>query len=394
MNRTILHVDMDAYFAAVEQRDHPEYRGKPVIVGSDPRKGKGRGIVATCSYEARKFGVHSAQPISQAWQRCPHGIYVRGDMAKYVRVSERIMSILLEFTDLVEQVSIDEAFLDVTGSRRLLGSGIDIARRIKARIVEDQGLTASVGVAANKFVAKVASDLEKPDGLVVVEPGREEAFLAPLPIRRLWGVGAKTEAMLEGCGVRLIRDLARLDRAELVRRFGKGGDHLWHLSRGMDDRAVSPEEGFKSIGHETTFERDTDDRQVLHDTLLGLTEKVAQRLRAGDSRGRTVTVKLREADFSTTTRRVTLPAPADTTERIFPVAWKLLQSLIPAGKRVRLIGIYASNLALPEEQGQLALFEESPKKDRRLATALDDITRRYGDKAITRAALVSPKKKE
>ena len=315
-------------------------------------------------------------------------------MAKYVRVSERIMSILLEFTDLVEQVSIDEAFLDVTGSRRLLGSGIDIARRIKARIVEDQGLTASVGVAANKFVAKVASDLEKPDGLVVVEPGREEAFLAPLPIRRLWGVGAKTEAMLEGCGIRLISDLARLDRAELVRRFGKGGDHLWHLSRGMDDRAVSPEEGFKSIGHETTFERDTDDRQVLHDTLLGLTEKVAQRLRANQSRGRTVTVKLREADFSTTTRRVTLPVPADTTERIFPVAWKLLQSLIRTGKRVRLIGIYASNLALPEEQGQLALFDESPKKDRRLATAVDDITRRYGEKAITRAALVSPKKRE
>ncbi len=394
MNRTILHVDMDAYFAAVEQRDHPEYRGKPVIVGSDPKQGKGRGIVATCSYEARKFGVHSAQPISQAWQRCPHGVYVRGDMAKYVRVSGRIMSILLEFTDLVEQVSIDEAFLDVTGSRRLLGSGIDIARRIKARIVQDQGLTASVGVAANKFVAKVASDLEKPDGMVVVEPGREEAFLAPLPIRRLWGVGAKTEAMLEGCGIRLIGDLARLDRAELVRRFGKGGDHLWHLSRGMDDRAVSPEEGFKSIGHETTFERDTDDRQVLHDTLLGLTEKVAQRLRANQSRGRTVTVKLREADFSTTTRRVTLPAPADTTERIFPVAWKLLQSLIRTGKRVRLIGIYASNLALPEEQGQLALFDESPKKDRRLATAVDDITRRYGEKAITRAALVSLKKKE
>jgi DNA polymerase-4 len=394
MNRTILHVDMDAYFAAVEQRDHPEYRGKPVIVGSDPKKGKGRGIVATCSYEARKFGVHSAQPISQAWQRCPHGIYVRGDMAKYVRVSERIMSILLEFTDLVEQVSIDEAFLDVTGSRRLLGSGIDIARRIKARIIEDQGLTASVGVAANKFVAKVASDLEKPDGLVVVEPGREAAFLAPLPIRRLWGVGARTEAMLEGCGIRLIGDLARLDRADLIRRFGKGGDHLWHLSRGLDDRAVSPEDGFKSIGHETTFERDTGDRQVLHDTLLGLTEKVAQRLRANESRGRTVTVKLREADFSTTTRRVTLPAPADTTERIFPVAWKLLQSLIRAGKRVRLIGIYASNLSLPEEQGQLALFDESPKKDRRLATALDDITRRYGEKAITRAALVSPKKKE
>jgi len=393
MNSTILHVDMDAFFAAVEQRDHPEFRGKPVIVGSDPKGGKGRGIVATCSYEARKFGVHSAQPISQAWRCCPQGIYVRPGMEKYARASERIMSILLEFTDMVEQVSIDEAFLDVTGSRRLLGSGVEIARKIKARIVEDQRLTASVGVAANKFVAKVASDLQKPDGLVVVDPGKEEEFLAPLPIGRLWGVGAKTEALLARLGLRCIGVVARFDHAELVRRFGKGGAHLWQLARGVDDRKVSPEEGFKSIGHETTFERDTDDRQLLHDTMLELAEKVSQRLRANMARGRTVTVKFREADFSTCTRRVTLPRPADTTEKIFPVAWKLLQPLMREGKLVRLIGVYASNLLTGEEAGQLSLFDQPPENDRRLAQALDRITHRFGDGAVTRAALISPKRK-
>ena len=393
MNRTILHVDMDAFFAAVEQRDRPEYRGRPLIVGSDPKGGKGRGIVATCSYEARKFGVHSAQPISEAWRRCPQGIYVRGDMGKYARVSDRLMSILLEFTDLVEQVSIDEAFLDVTGSRRLLGSGVEIARRIKARIVEDQRLTASVGVAANKFVAKVASDLQKPDGLVVVEPGREREFLAPLPIRRLWGVGPKTEEALGRLGIRLIGEIASLEHADLVRRLGQSGEHLWQLAHGMDDRIVSPEEGFKSIGHETTFERDTEDRQLLHDTLLELTDKVTRRLRANDARGRIITVKLREADFSTTTRRISLPKPADTTEKLFPVAWKLIQPLMRPGKLVRLIGVYASNLTTPEDAGQLSLFDSTPEKDRQLAQALDNITHRFGDRAITRAALVTPKKK-
>ncbi|MBZ5496506.1 MAG: DNA polymerase IV [Acidobacteriia bacterium] len=394
MNRTILHVDMDAFFAAVEQRDHPEYRGKPVIVGSDPKNGRGRGIVATCSYEARKFGVHSAQPISEAWRRCPQGIYVRPDMGKYARASDRLMAILLEFTDMVEQVSIDEAFLDVTGSRRLLGSGIEIARKIKARIVEDQHLTASVGIAANKFVAKVASDLQKPDGLVAVEPGREREFLAPLPIRRLWGVGAKTEEALGRLGMRLIGDIARLEHADLIRRLGQSGDHLWQLAHGIDDRVVSPEEGFKSIGHETTFDRDTADRQLLHDTLLELAEKVAQRLRANDARGRTITVKLREADFSTSTRRTTLPQPADTTEKIFPTAWKLMQPLIRTGKLVRLIGVYASNLGTPENKGQLPLFDQTPEKDRQLAQALDHITRRYGDGSITRASLVASKKKD
>ncbi len=389
MSRTILHVDMDAYFAAVEQRDHPEYRGKPVIVGSDPMNGRGRGIVATCSYEARRFGVHSAQPISQAWRQCPQGIYVRPDMEKYARTSDRIMSIFLEFTDMVEPVSIDEAFLDVTGCRRLLGSGEEIAGKIKTRIFREQRLTASVGVAANKFVAKVASDLQKPDGLVVVPPGSEKEFLAPLPVGRLWGVGARTESLLTGMGIRSIGDLARYERADLLRRFGKGGDHLWQLSQGMDVRPVSPEMGCKSIGHETTFAHDTGDRQLLHDTLLGLVERAAHRLRAQRVRGRVITVKVREADFSTFTRRVTLAEPADTMEKIFPVAWKLVQSLLRQGKRVRLIGVSASSLVMTDFAGQLDLFARIPEKDRRLAGALDQITNRYGDGAITRAVLVA-----
>jgi nucleotidyltransferase/DNA polymerase involved in DNA repair len=391
--RTILHVDMDAFFAAVEQRDHPEFRGKPVIVGADPKGGKGRGIVATCSYEARKFGVHSAQPISEAWRLCPQGIYVGPGMAKYERASERVMAILLEFTDLVEQVSIDEAFLDVGGSRRLFGTGREIARLIKERICHDQHLTASVGVASSKFVAKVASDLEKPDGLVVVEPGQEREFLEPLAIGRLWGVGKKTEALLLKIGFSKIGQLARADRAQLVGKLGSVGAHLWELANGIDDRPVSPEEGYKSIGHETTFEHDLKDEKVLHDTLLELTEKLTQRLRAHHAHGRTITVKYREADFTTYTRRRSLKSAADTTEELFPVAWRLLKGLLRKGKLVRLIGVYASNLAFTETGGQLQLFDAGPKKDRRLAEALDSITRRFGDSAITRATLVPPQKK-
>ena len=389
MTRTILHVDMDAFYASVEQRDHASLRGKPVVVGADPKEGKGRGIVATCSYEAREFGIHSAQPISQAWRLCPQGVYLRPDMGKYARVSGRIMSVLLEFTDLVEQVSIDEAFLDVTGSRRLFGSGEVIAQRIKARIYGDQRLTASVGVAGNKFVAKIASDLEKPDGLVMVAPGQEKGFLRPLPVSRLWGVGPKTESSLLKMGIERIGQLAEMNRDSMMRRLGKGGEHLWHLAQGIDDRPVSPEEGYKSIGHETTFERDTADAGVLHDTLLELTEKVAQRLRANRVRGRTITLKFREADFTTCTRRETVENPADTAGRIFPVVFRLMRSLIRKGKLVRLIGVYASNLT-EDKTGQLALFDLGQRKDRDLAAAVDDINRRFGESAITRAALVSP----
>jgi DNA polymerase IV len=389
MGRTILHVDMDAFYAAVEQRDHSEYKGKPVIVGSDPKEGKGRGIVATCSYEARKFGVHSAQPISQAWKLCPNGIYVRPDMGKYGRVSSQVMQILLGFTDMLEQVSIDEAFLDVTGSARLFGSGAEIARKIKRRIQTELQLTASVGVAQNKFIAKVASDLKKPDGLVIVEPGQEKEFLAPLPIGRLWGVGPKTEAHLKRIGLERIGQIAEMRHADLVARMGKGGAHLWQLAQGIDDRPVLSEEGFKSIGHEHTFEQDTSDIALLEATLLNLSEKVAHRLRAQGVRARTIAIKFREADFSTFTRRTTLPDSANTTEKIFPAAQKLMKSLIREGISVRLIGVSTSNLEAEVGGQQMSLLaDQSPQKDRKLAAALDDITQRFGDQAITRATLV------
>ena len=390
MQRAILHVDMDAFFAAVEQRDHPEYLGKPVIVGADPKNGRGRGIVATCSYEARKFGVHSAQPISQAWKMCPKGIYLPPAMEKYQRASERIMAIFLDFTDMVEQVSIDEAFLDVTGSVRLFGPAPKIAERIKSRVLLETRLSCSVGIASNKFIAKVASDLEKPNGLVIVEPGKEKEFLAPLSIGRLWGVGKKTEAFLRSLGYERIGQLSGLSKGELAKRLGKTGEHLWELANGLDVRAVSPEDGYKSIGHERTFERDTAEVGVLHDTLLDLSEKVAHRLRLNGAQARTIAVKFREADFTTCTRRTTLNTSADTSEKIFPVAWKLLQPLLRKGVLVRLIGVYASNLGT-QLPGQLPLFEPTAAKERRLASALDDITRRYGDGAITRAALVSHK---
>src|SRR4029450_8650505 len=281
---------MDAFFAAVEQRDHPEWRGKAVIVGADPKGGKGRGIVATCSYEARKFGVHSAQPISQAWRLSPQAIYARPDMARYAAASERIMTIFLEFTDLVEQVSVDEAFLDVTGSHRLFGTGREIAKKIKRRIHEDQRLTASVGVAGNKFVAKVASDLDKPNGLVEVETGMEREFLSDPPPRRPWGVGARPEALLLEEGISRIGHLLEIGSAELARRVGPGhAEHLCRLVRGNYYRHVSPEEGYKSIGHETPFEVDTVDPGLLHDTVLALSERVAQRLRSNLVLARTIT---------------------------------------------------------------------------------------------------------
>ena len=392
MRRTILHVDMDAFYAAVEQRDHPEFRGKPVVVGSDPKQGAGRGIVATCSYEARKFRVHSAQPISRAWRLCPQGIYVRPDMEKYARVSGHIMRILMDFTDMLEQVSVDEAFLDVTGSEKLFGSGREIAARIKHRIQTELQLTASVGVAQNKFIAKIASDLKKPDGLVIVDPGHEKEFLAPLPIGKLWGVGSKTEAYLKGIGLERIGQLANLQHSELASRLGKSGAHLWQLAQGIDDRPVLPEEGFKSIGHEITFEKDTSDLELLDSTLLELAEKVAHRLRMQRVRARTIAMKFREADFSTFTRRTTLPDPVDTTEKIFPAAQKLMQSLIRKGVLVRLIGVYASNLAAEAGGNQMLLLEQVPQKDRKLAAAMDDITQRFGEQAITRAALVSAKR--
>ncbi len=383
--RTILHVDMDAFFAAVEQRDRPELRGKPVIVGADPRGGRGRGVVATASYEARRFGVGSAMPISEAWRRCPHGIYIHPDMEKYARESDRVMEILHRFTDLVEPVSIDEAFLDVTGSARAIGTGEEIARKLKAAIREETRLTASVGVAASKLVAKVASDMRKPDGLVVVPPGEEAAFLAPLPVRRLWGVGPKMEEALAKLGIVTIGDLAAVPPGRLERRLGTHGHDLQALARGGDERdVVAQGEGAKSLGQEHTYGEDTADPQRLRATLLQLADAVAARLRAHGLRARTVTLKYRDEDFHTTTHARTLAEPTDSGNAIFRLASGLFTET-HRGRKVRLLGIYTSHFG--EATLQLHLFDQA-KAPTPADRVRDEVQKRFGDEAITRASLL------
>ncbi len=380
--RRILHVDMDAFYAAVEQRDRPELRGRPVIVGADPRHGQGRGVVSTASYEARRYGVGSAMPISQAYKLCPHGVYVPVDMEKYVAVSRGVMAILRRFTDQVEPLSIDEAFLDVTGSRRALGEAEAVARALKAAIREETGLTASVGVAACKLVAKIASDMRKPDGLVVVPPGTEAAFLAPLPVRRLWGVGPKMEERLFKAGVRTIGDLAALPEAAFEKRLGTHGHDLLLLARGIDDRPVVADHGeTKSIGQEHTYDVDTADPAVLRRTLLGLADGVASRLRAHGLRARTLTLKYRDETFKTSTRAHTSDAPTDSGDAVFETVWKLFEG-VHGRRRVRLLGIYASGLG-PDPQ--LGLFQEGPKPADQVR---DAIAKRFGADALTRASLL------
>jgi nucleotidyltransferase/DNA polymerase involved in DNA repair len=380
---TILHVDMDAFYASIEQRDRPELRGQPVIIGANPQGGRGRGVVSTASYEARRFGVGSAMPISQAYRLCPKGVYLPVDMAKYLAVSKEVMSIFRRYTDVVEPVSIDEAFLDVTGSRRAFGSGEEIARRLKDAVRRETHLTASVGVAPSKLVAKVASDIRKPDGLCVVEPGQEAAFLAPLPIRRLWGVGPKMEERLAKVGVQTIGHLAALDEGRLERKLGTHGRDLRLLAQGIDDRPVLAEsDGAKSIGQEHTFDADTADVERLRRTLLTLADGVAGRLRGQGLRGRTITLKYRDEDFHTTTHAETLAAPIDSGNDVYRVAQKLFAE-VHARKKVRLLGIYASGLGSSGDQ--LGLFAEEPSAADQLR---DKLKERFGDGAVTRATLL------
>jgi nucleotidyltransferase/DNA polymerase involved in DNA repair len=382
--RTILHVDMDAFYAAIEQRDRPELRGKPVIVGADPRGGRGRGVVSTASYEARRFGVGSAMPISQAYRLCPHGVYVPVDMDKYVAVSGQVMEILRRYTDCVEPLSIDEAFLDVTGSLRAFGTGETIAQKLKQAIQRETALTASVGVAPSKLLAKVASDIRKPDGLVVVEPGAEAAFLAPLPIRRLWGVGPKMEERLARLGVRTIGDLAALEPKSLERRLGTHGHDLLSLARGIDDRdVVADAERAKSLGQEHTYGVDTADRGVLRRTLLGLCDSVARRLRSHGLRGRTVTLKYRDETFRTLTRAETLAQPTDSGAALFRVTWRLFEG-VHGPRKVRLLGVYASGFGAA---AQLEIFAEQPSAADQVR---DAVAQRFGTEALTRASLLKP----
>jgi DNA polymerase-4 len=381
--RTILHVDLDAFFAAVEQRDRPELRGRPVVVGGGGGE-DARGVVSAASYEARVFGIHSAMSLREAYRRCPDAVFLPVDGRRYQAASRDVMSILRRFTPQVEPISIDEAFLDVTGSAALFGDGPAIARRIKDEVRAEVGLTVSVGVASTKLVAKIASDLRKPDGLVVVPVGEEAAFLEPLSIGRLWGVGEKTAVALRDYSVRTIGDLARLPPDLLVRRFGKHGASLVDRARGIDPDPVHDGDPAKSVGHEHTFDVDTSDPEVIERTLLAMADGVAGRLRSAGVRAGTVAVKIRDSGFRTITRQRTLAEPTDMTGPIYATALELARPEI-RGMRVRLLGVTASNLG---EREQLALFETAEPRHRRAVEAADALRRRYGERAVTRARLL------
>lgn len=382
--RTILHVDLDAFYAAVEARENPALVGRPIVVGADPRGGRGRGVVAAASYEARAFGIHSAMPISQAYRRCPTAAYLRPRGRLYAAVSERFMNILARYTDLVEPLSIDEAFLDVTASRALFGDGERIARRIKEEVRREERITASIGVAPSKFLAKIASDLGKPDGLVLVPADGIDAFLRDLPVQRLWGAGPRSLAGFQRLGAATIGAVARLPVERLVEVFGEGLGHHFHaLASGRDPRAVVADHQRKSVGRESTFAEDVHDRAEVERTLLELVEQVTRRLRRHGMMGQTVHLKLRTADFTTVTRQEQLPAPADTTDALWPAARRLLAKADQTRQAIRLVGI---SVTLFEGERQLALFSRDDRH-RRVAKAVDRLTEKFGADVVKRGSL-------
>jgi DNA polymerase-4 len=382
--RAILHVDMDAFFASVEQLDHPELRGKPVLVGyAGPR-----GVVAAASYESRVFGCQSAQPMSVALRNCPHAVVMPVRFARYREVSEQVFGIFESCTPLVEPLSLDEAFLDVTGSQRLLGDPEHIAQQIKDQVKSMTGLTASVGIASNKFLAKIASDMRKPDGLVVIRPGEAEAVLAALPVTRLWGVGPKMAARLDGLAIKTVKDLTRVSLEVLAARVGvEEAGHFRRLSLGQDDRPVVPDREAKSIGQEQTFGADVADPDAVRDVLLEQAEQVGRRLRKHGVRARAVVVKIRFGEFQTITRRTTLPDPSDATSVLWQEAKSLFDAWASAAfKPVRLIGITGADLVM--ESAQLSLFPDTDsQRQRRLDQTLDQISGRFGQGAIVRGSV-------
>lgn len=345
MARTIIHADLDAFFASVEQLDRPELRGRPVVVGGSP---EARGVVAAASYEARRFGVRSAMPMSRALRLCPQAVRVPPRFGRYAEVSRRVMEIFRSLTPLVEPLSFDEAFLEVT-EQAPPGGGEALARRLKELVREATGLTVSVGVGANKTVAKIASDMQKPDGLVVVPPGQEAQFLAPMPVRALWGVGPKTEELLHGGGFRTVGDIARADAGELERLLGSRGAELHQMARGRDERPVQPEQERKSVGAETTFPRDLTDGPELRAELSRIAAEVAERMRKEGVAGRTVVLKLRYSNFRTITRQVSRAEPFTSAEEIEAAAGGLLDRVTQEGDRFRLLGVHCTNFLRPSQ---------------------------------------------
>jgi nucleotidyltransferase/DNA polymerase involved in DNA repair len=378
--RTILHVDMDAFYAAVEQLDRPELRGKPILVGHDGL----RGVVTTASYEARPFGCRSAQPMAVAKRLCPQAIVVPVRFARYHEVSAQVFDILDDFTPMIEPLSVDEAFLDCTGSVRLLGDGPAIARAIRRRIYDEIGITASVGVAPNKFLAKLASDLNKPDGLTVITREDVDRVLPPLNAGKIWGIGPKTAARLKSLAINTIGDIRKIPIEVLVERFGEEGERYWRLAHGMDERPVVGDGEAKSIGHEQTFGIDLTDPEEVRGVLLGQVEAVARRLRKHGLRARSVHLKIRDGAFRTITRATTLNEPTDATRELWAVSRGIFDRWAGASfKPVRLIGMSASNLTgAPEQLGLFA--DRSREQQKRVDAALDTINAKFGKTAIRR----------
>jgi DNA polymerase-4 len=383
LRRSILHVDMDAFFASVEQQDDPALVGKPVLVGGPTR----RGVVAAASYEAREFGVRSAMPMAEALRRCPRAIVVppRGD--RYAEVSAQVFAVFHRYTPIVEGLSIDEAFLDVTHSRSLFGDGEAIARAIKVDVKRETGLTASAGVAPCKFAAKIASDLEKPDGLTVV--GEDvAAFLAPLPLERMWGIGPKTAPTLRRLGYRTLGDLANADKQALERVLGAWGGEVRELARGNDVREVEADRDAKSIGAECTYEEDLTTRAAIARTLLAHASRVAERLTENALLAGVVVVKLKYADFSLLSRRLTLPEPASDTRTIHDACVRLIDRFPLDGARIRLTGVAVQDLRTAADR-QPVLFPDRAAERRRAAeSVLLRAKDRYGGQAITFATLL------
>ncbi len=385
--RTILHVDLDAFFAAVEQRDDPSLRGKPVLVGGS----RERGVVAAASYEARKYGIHSAMPMAEALRRCPRAVVVRHSMHRYVEASRGFFAILDQFSPLVQPLSLDEGFLDCSGEERLLGAGEAIARAIKQRVADELQLVASVGVAPSKFIAKIASDIDKPDGLRVVAPDGVLDFLHPLPVSRLWGVGKVAQETLRGLGLVTIGDVARYPEKVLARHLGPAaGAHLAALARGIDDRPVVPDSEPVSIGHEQTFESDVAHADEVADIARHQADQVAARLRRAELRCRVVVLKIKFADFRLITRRRTLADPTSDGNVIAHTACELLAAIDIHGKngkknKVRLCGVAAAGLEPRAAPRQLTLDEPTRARGERLGDTLDRINDRFGNLSITRA---------
>ncbi|MDD5311598.1 MAG: DNA polymerase IV [Dehalococcoidia bacterium] len=377
MNRTIFHIDLDAFFVTVEQVLNPALRGKPVIVGGRPDR---RGVVASASYEARKFGVHAAMPLSQAKRLCPDAVFLTGHFNRYREYSEKFMAILADYSPCLEPGGLDEAYLDVTGCENF-GSWRALAMKIKERTKKETGLVASVGIAPCKVVAKIASDLGKPDGLIEVLSGGEKQFLAPLPVQKLPGVGQKTAKVLLSMGIRTIGQLAAMPSETFKNRFGAGIAWLHEHANGIDDSVVEMRGEARSISRETTFETDTTDRDFLKATLRYFAEKLGSELRETDKRARTVGIKLRYADFETVNRSLTSQEATNLDDEIFKRAVSLLESALAKKSRpVRLVGLEVSNLVRGE--GQLSLFDAEAKRQEQLDRAIDRVRDKYGFDAI------------